>query len=420
MSNRVAVTGMAIWSPFGRGLDAFWEGLKGERPGRTPVRRFDASHWIYRARTAAAIPELDGEDPSRADQLVAQVMSSVVKDVLTAARIEAPDISPYDTALSLGCSQSTTTRFQDYLRARRQAADLPESLLQSQAWLSSGSLLTEAARQLNARGPALMISTACASGTSSIGAAYNMIRQGRARRAFAGGVGYFSEISFSGFNILRLTGREGCKPFDVERDGMMLGDGFALVTLEEESLARERGAPVHAWIVGYGSANEAFHATSPDPSGGAAFRVMWEALGKSAQNLARLDYINAHGTGTVVNDTAELVAIQRLLQLRGDNGKVAISSTKGAHGHSLGAAGSVEFIATLLAMQHGMVLPTLGLEKTDPAFDGLDLVRHRARPQPVRLALSNSFAFGGNVAAIAVEAPEGPAEKIQGEFLQRF
>jgi len=407
VSKRVAVTGMAIWSPFGRGLDSFWQGLCGDRPGRTAVRRFDVSHWIYRARTAGAISELDAEGPERADDMVAQVMSAVVEDVLEDSRIESHDISAYEVALCLGCSQSTTTRFQDYLRARREAGEIPESLLKSHAWLSSGSLLTEAAHRLNAQGPALMISTACASGTSSIGTAYDMIRQGRARRAYAGGVGYFSEISYSGFNILRVIGREGCRPFDADRDGMMLGDGFALVTLEEESLARDRRAQIHAWIVGYESANEAFHATSPDPGGEAAFRVMWKALGQSPQNLSRLDYINAHGTGTVANDAAELVAIRRLVQMRADNEKIAVSSTKAAHGHSLGAAGSVEFIATVLAMQHGAVPPTLGLEKVDPAFADLDLVRHAARPQRIRLGLSNSFAFGGNVASIAVEAPNG-------------
>jgi 3-oxoacyl-[acyl-carrier-protein] synthase II len=277
------------------------------------------------------------------------------------------------------------------------------SLTGSNSWLSSAAFHSDLAAQHGAQGPSAMISTACASGTSSIGVAWDWIRQGRAKRVFAGGYGYFSDIPVTGFNILRLVGKEGCHPFDVNRDGMMLGDGFALVVLEDEELARRRGANIIARVAGYSAINEAYHPTSPDPSGDTALRAMWNALGRSEERLASLGYINAHGTGTVANDIAELTAIERLLAQRRGGAPVPVSSTKGHHGHSLGATGSVEFVATLLALQRSFIPATLGLENPEPGFANINLVRGTSLQREIRTALSNSFAFGGNAAAIAIE-----------------
>jgi len=394
---------MAIWSPYGRGLQAFWNGLANAVPCRKEVTRFNVEHWVYRTHTAALIDRINSEDLGEAELSAMQLLGEVVDDVLAASGIEGDDLSPYEVAVCLGSSQSVTRVFADYLRGRRGETIAPDAFA-GYSWISAGSLLSEVARRVNARGPALVVSTACASSTSSIGIAYDLIRQGRVRRAFAGGVGFFSELSFSGFNILRLTGREGCHPFDTNRDGMMFGDGFALVSLEDEDLARARGAQVLARVVGYASGNEAFHPTSPAPDGAAGFRVMWQALNRSPKLLSQLDYINAHGTGTLVNDAAELRAIQRLIEMRDGDDRVAVSSTKGHHGHALGAAGGVEFVATVLAIQNKMVPPTLGLENPEPGFESMNLVRGASHPQRIRIAISNSFAFGGNVASIAVEA----------------
>jgi 3-oxoacyl-[acyl-carrier-protein] synthase II len=407
MTRSVVVTGIAVETPFGRGLDRLWEGLIGARSAVSPVHRFDTSHKVYRTQKAATVPRLAPEIRGQTDSSAIDIVRELVDELCeqTGARSCG---SPYDTAVCLGSSQSgANTFFQEYVRLRGGGAS-DADFTRSRQWLSSGSLLGEVAKRASALGPAILVSTACASGTSSIGIAYDMIRRGRIQRAIAGGVGYYTEISFSGFNILRLTGRDGCKPFDAERDGMMLGDGFAFVMLEEESSAMARGASVHARILGYASANEAHHATSPDPSGEAGYRVMWNALGKSSANLARLDYINAHGTGTLANDTAELTAIRRLLVGGQRADAVAISSTKGALGHSLGGAGSVEFVATVLSIQKGAAPPTIGLRMPQPGFEDLTLVQDRPDERTIRVALSNSFAFGGNVAAIAVTGPGGP------------
>lgn len=405
MTRGVVITGMGIWSPYGRGVDQFWRGLTSGESARRPVTRFDTDHRVYRAHDAATIDTIGPEVTGEAEADASRMLSEAITDLLASAAIESGDVSPHEVAVCLGSSQSATKVFADYLRRKRGEEIAPDTF-SSPLWVTAGALIAEVARQTGALGPAMVVSTACTSGTSSIGIGYEMIRSGRIKRAIAGGVGFFSEISFSGFNILRLTARDGCRPFDIARDGMMFGDGFALAALEDEELARGRGANILARVVGYASGNEAFHPTSPDPQGAAGFRVMWQALNRQPELLAQLDYINAHGTGTTVNDTAELLAIRQLLQMRDGSGSVAISSTKGHHGHALGAAGGVEFVATVLAVQNGVAPSTCGLLNPQPGFEDLDLVRGKPRPHSIRVALSNSFAFGGNVASIAVAALE--------------
>jgi 3-oxoacyl-[acyl-carrier-protein] synthase II len=394
---------MAVWTPYGRGADAFWKGLITMQPGRKEIARYDMSHWVFRSKAAAVIPEIPG-DPGAAEMYSAHLMGDVVSDLLDDLGAAPEDLSPYDVGVCLGSSHGgATARFLDFLKVQRGGDD--EASLKpsaSGARFSSAAFLNDLTEELGAKGPSALISTACASGTSSIGTGYDWIRQGRARRVFAGGYGYFSDISLTGFNILRLVGKSGCRPFSADRDGMMLGDGFALVTLEDEDMARQRNANMIARVLGYCAVNEAYHPTSPDPEGETGTRVMWNALGQSEERLASLDYINAHGTGTEANDKAELNAIRRLLAKRRASSSVAVSSTKGHHGHSLGATGSVEFIATLLALRNNCVPATLGLDNPEPGFEDVDLVR-TPRNQQVRIALSNSFAFGGNVAAIAIE-----------------
>jgi 3-oxoacyl-[acyl-carrier-protein] synthase II len=403
MNDGVVVTGMAAFSPFGRGLDALWAGLLAAQPAAHEVTRFNVDHWVYRNRKAATIEELPAEDGGVSETYARDFVRALGADLRANASIVEGDVPRHDVALILGSSQSgLTDRFQSYIQLRmgRRSDVVSDGTLE---WMHSAPWLTVLSAELGVGGPAYMVSTACTSGTSSIGRAYELVKSGRAVRAYAGGLGYFSEISYSGFNILKLIGKTGCRPFDRTRDGLMLGDAFALVALERESFARERGAQILARIVGYGTGNEAYHATAPDPSGEVALRVMRAALGDE-DNVARLDYINAHGTGTLANDSAELNAIRRLLEARPDPGAVSISSTKGHHGHALGAAGSIEFVVTVLAMRHGIVPPNVGLVEPTAEARGLDLVLGSPRKRPIGLALSNSLAFGGDVAAIAIEA----------------
>jgi len=402
MSSGVVVSGMAIWSPYGRGLPSFWNGLLSNKSALSPICRFSVDSPIYRTKEAASIVALD-KNPLGPGDGISELVETVTLDLLFDALLDnKTDISPYDIGVMVGSSQSTSSAFDEYVRFRLGQSSTLKTQSPNQ-WISSCNILPHISALVGAKGPAMMISTACASATSAIGVGYDLIRSGRIRRAVVGGVGFYTDISFSGFNILRLTAKHGCRPFDRDRDGMTLADGIGLLVLEEEGLALARQAKIWGRITGYSCGNEAYHATSPDPSGWPQMNVMWNALGRSRDRLNNLGYINAHGTGTVANDKAELLGIQSLLKNRQNDQKVKVSSTKGHHGHALGAAGSIELIATILAMKSSTVPINLGLSNGETGFNDLDLVIDSPVVSKIQLAISNSFAFGGNIACIAVE-----------------
>ena len=241
--------------------------------------------------------------------------------------------------------------------------------------------------------PCQVIANACASGTNAIGHAFECVRSGRYQRVLAGGYDAISEMVFVGFDSLQASTPEKCRPFDRHRTGMVLGEGAAILALENLESAQQRGAPVLAEIVGYGISTDNFHITQPDPTGVGARQAMERAL-QSAHVLANeVDYINAHGTATVFNDAAEGKAISELF-----NG-VPASSTKSMMGHSLGAAGAVEAVFCLLALQHQFLPSNINFSASDDDLD-LNIVANETRPAVLRTVLSNSFGFGGTNASI--------------------
>jgi 3-oxoacyl-[acyl-carrier-protein] synthase II len=241
--------------------------------------------------------------------------------------------------------------------------------------------------------PCQVIANACASGTNAIGHAFGCVRSGRYQRVLAGGYDALSELVFTGFDSLQASTPEKCRPFDQHRTGMVLGEGAAILALENLDLARERGAPVLAEIIGYGISTDNFHITQPDPSGIGPQKAMEQALQSAEISADDVDYINAHGTATVFNDAAEGKAINGLF-----NG-VPVSSTKSMMGHSLGAAGAIEAVVCLLALQHQFLPPNINFSALDDDLD-LNIVANESRPAIVRTALSNSFGFGGTNASI--------------------
>ena len=318
------------------------------------------------------------EESGQTEQAAATIADAVLADTLADARVSATDLSPYDVSLVLGITKG----FSPPVHSVQQSA-----MHSAICGLGSGAILSRVASAIHAQGYITSISTACASGTQSIGVGYGLIRSGRALRVFTpGGFGYFPEMSFSGFNVLRLLSKRGCRPFDAERDGVMLGDAFVLIVLEEETLARDRSAHIYGRVLGYASGNEAFHATAPDPTGQAAYETMLGCFKTNPQYLEQLDYINAHGTATIANDPAELAAISRLVAGRSSRDAIAVSSTKGHHGHALGAAGSIEFAATLLAVVHQVIPPTWGLDDPAISYNCIDLVRGTPINRSVRVA----------------------------------
>jgi 3-oxoacyl-[acyl-carrier-protein] synthase II len=243
--------------------------------------------------------------------------------------------------------------------------------------------------------PLYVIANACASGTNAIGYAFECVRSRRYQRVLTGGYDALAEMVFVGFDSLQASTPDKCRPFDRHRSGMVLGEGAAVLALENLDVARERGAPVLAEIVGYGISTDNFHITQPEPSGIGARQAMERALDSARIAPVEVDYINAHGTATTFNDSAEGKAIAALF-----NG-VPVSSTKSMMGHSLGAAGAIEAVICLLALQHQFLPANINFTSSDDGI-GLNIVANEAQQAVVSVALSNSFGFGGTNASIVM------------------
>jgi 3-oxoacyl-[acyl-carrier-protein] synthase II len=253
------------------------------------------------------------------------------------------------------------------------------------------------------RGEHTTVSTACSSSANAVGLAADAIQEGRADVVLAGGTEAHCKLTYAGFNALQALDSGPCRPFDRRRAGLSLGEGAAVMVLEAEARARARGARIYAEIAGYGTSADAHHMTAPHPGGEGAVLAMRRALAEAGVDSSAVEYVNAHGTGTVQNDPIETRAIRAVLGKRAD--RVPVSSTKSQVGHCLGAAGAVEILATLLALHHGFVPPTVNLDEADPECD-LDYVPGRAREGRFAVALSNSYGFGGNNTSVVVRRHE--------------
>jgi len=268
-----------------------------------------------------------------------------------------------------------------------------------------------AAMRTGARGPNETIITACASSNHAAGEAFRLIQRGEADVVFTGGSeAALERLAFAGFCAMKALStrneepEKASRPFDARRDGFVMGEGAAVLVLEEAGLAVKRGATIYAEVVGYGATSDAYHITQPAPRGRGGARAMQKALEDAGLLPSQVDYINAHGTGTPLGDLAETQAIKDVF---GEHAyRLAVSSTKSMTGHLLGAAGAVELAATALAVSEGALPPTINYEYPDPECD-LDYVPNRARYQPVEVALSNAFGFGGHNATVILRKWRG-------------
>src|SRR6266700_6322173 len=283
---------------------------------------------------------------------------------------------------------------EDYYRALHRHDDLRRA----PTWIANYPPQKAAIDALEAFGiaaPCEVVSNACASGTNAIGHAFDCVRSGRYQRVLTGGYDALSELVFVGFDSLQASTPEKCRPFDRHRTGMVLGEGAAILALENFEAARARGVAILAEIIGYGISTDNFHLTQPNPSGSGARQAMERALTSARLSADAVDYINAHGTATPFNDATEGKAIGQLF------GRVPVSSTKSMMGHSLGAAGAVEAIVCLLALQHQFLPPNINFRAPDENID-LNVIANKTRPAALRTVLSNSFGFGGTNASIAI------------------
>ncbi|HET6781724.1 MAG TPA: beta-ketoacyl-ACP synthase II [bacterium] len=410
---RVAITGLGVISPVGIGKDRFWNALMEGRSGVDRISRFDASG--FDSKIAAEVRDFDPADYM--DKKEIRRNDRFVQFAYAASRMALDDsgfsITPQNgtqVGVLIGSGIGGATTWEEQHRTLLERGPdrvspffIPMIIIN----MASGiiSIL------LGAKGPNSAVVTACATGGNAIGDAARNIQRGEAIAMLAGGSeAAITPLSMAGFCSMKAMStrndepQKASRPFDAERDGFIMGEGSGVVLLEEMDHAKQREANIYAELVGYGMSGDAYHITQPDPEADGAARSMRNALRDAAMEPKQIDYINAHGTSTLYNDRTETLAVKRVF---GEHAKkVAVSSTKSMTGHLLGAAGGVELIACVQAIEHGVIPPTINYEFPDPECD-LDYVPNVARKMRVDAAMSNAFGFGGHNAILIVRRYDG-------------
>ena len=374
MSKRVVITGLGAITPIGIGKDAFWEGLMEGKNGIGKITRFDASE--YGAQIAG---EVKGFEPTDyIDKKESKRMDRYAQFAVAAAKLAIEDAG-------LDLEKEDRDRIGTYIGAAGQVA------------------IT-----YKLHGPSSCVVTACATGTNCIGDAFRVIQEGKADVMVAGGTeAAISQAAVAGFAAMKALCMDhnddpehASRPFDKNRSGFVMGEGAGLVILESIEHAKARGAHIYAELAGYGANSDAYHMTSPAPGGEYQAKCMQLAIDDAGLQAADVDYVNAHGTSTHLNDEGESLAIKAVW---GEHAKdVSVSSIKSMTGHLLGAAGGIEAVATALTVENDMMPPTINYETPDEGLD-LDYVPNKARAKKVRAAISNNFGFGGHNACIVMK-----------------
>jgi 3-oxoacyl-[acyl-carrier-protein] synthase II len=400
-SRRVAVTGLGIISPIGNTVTQAWERALAGTPGITRITRFDparlASQIAGEVKDFDVTPYMAAKEARRMDIFIQYGMAAA----LQAWREAALEVTPQN-AERIGVNFGSgigglplIETMHDELKANGPRRISPFFIPGSIINMTAGLLSIE----IGAKGPNLAMVTACTTSTHCIGEAAKSIRYGEADVMIAGGSeATVSELAIGGFAAARALSTRNddpagaSRPWDKDRDGFVLGEGAGALVLEEYEHAKARGARIYCEVLGYGVSADAHHMTAPPEDGDGGFRAMKNALKDARLEPSSVDYINAHGTSTPLGDVAETIAIKRLLG--GHAAKVVVNSTKSMTGHLLGAAGAVEAVFSILALRDQVSPPTINLRTPDPQCD-LDYVPNEKRKMPIRIALSNSFGFGG-------------------------
>jgi 3-oxoacyl-[acyl-carrier-protein] synthase II len=404
---RIVVTGIGVVSSLGQKPAIFWENILAGKCGIGPITSLDVS--AFTSRIAAEIPNFDPtpafpslKDARRADRFAQFAVFAAHEALLDSGLdLRGADRTQIGVFIGSGIGGLHTIEEQHKIYLTKGPGRLSPFMI-PMLIINIGSGLFSMYHDL--RGPNLATCSACATSTNAVGEAWRTIKMGDANVMFAGGSeAAILPLGLGGFCAMRALStrnddpQHASRPFDIDRDGFVMGEGGGVVVLEELEHAKARGARIYAEIVGYGNTADAHHLTSPSPGGDGAARCMRMALKSAGMNPSEISYINAHGTSTPLGDIAETQAIKAVF---GDHAKkVAVSSTKGATGHMLGAAGAVEMALCVKAIECDIVPPTINLEKPDPECD-LDYVPKTAREMPVNAIVNNSFGFGGHNATI--------------------
>ena len=409
MKRRIVITGMGVVSPIGIGNEAYWDALKNGRSGVGLLTFFDTTD--YPSKIDAEIkgfePEryIDKKHIKRMDRFT-QFAYAAADMAIRDAKLDTANLDMERVGIIVGSGiggLSTIEEEHDTLRAKGARRVSPFLIPKLISNIAPG----EIAIRWGFLGPNYAVSSACATSNHAIGDALRLMRYGDADVMIAGGTeAAITALGFAGFCSARTLScrndapEKASRPFDKDRDGFVMGEGAGIVVLEELEHAKARGAHIYAELAGYGATDDAYHITAPNPEATSAIKAMQKALADGGVAPSDIQYVNAHGTSTNLNDKTETKALHAVF---GDHAKkLAISSTKSMTGHLLGAAGVVELIATINCMTHKMAHPTINYETPDPECD-LDYVPNKARPLEINCALSNSLGFGGHNAVLVVK-----------------
>ena len=408
IDRKVVVTGLGVLTPLGNSVDAFWEKSVAGESGIDLVTAFDTSD--YACKIGGEVRDFEPKDvfsnpkDARRNDRFTHLALGAAKQAFEDSGIDINSIDPTRIGAMVGTGIGgikTMEKQHGTLTSRSPSKVSPFTIPMMIANIASGVISME----FGLEGPNMCIVTACATASHNIGEAWRMIKFGDADMFLAGGAeGSISVMAYSGFGNMRALStrndepQKASRPFDKGRDGFVMGEGAGILVLEEESHARKRGAKIYGEIAGYGLSADAHHLTAPHPEGYGAARCMRMALNHAGVNPEDVAYVNAHGTSTPAGDLAETLALKETFGDHAKNG-LLVSSTKSMTGHLLGAAGSVEAAASILAMNHGIIPPTVNLDEPDPECD-LDYIPNVARETEFDLFVSNSFGFGGHNATI--------------------
>lgn len=400
MSTRVLVTGMGVVSPVGVGRDVFWSALCEGRSGTGPVESFDTSS-IGRS-ICAAVKGFDPRDHLRPDELrrasrCGQMALAGARMAVADARLSLDSGARVAVVLGTTMGEAEVAERIDTARIRGGPASIePRDVLRYAPYLLSHFV----ARALGARGMVLTLPAACAAGNYAIGFASDLLRTGRADVVITGASEMLQAVEYAGFARLGALAPERCQPFDLNRKGLVLGEGAGILVLESEAHAVRRGATALAEIGGYGLACDAYHITRPHPDGTGNARAMREAIARSGLSPEEVDFVNAHGTGTSANDSVESKVITEVLGPR----RVPVTSVKSVIGHCMGASSALEAVSCVETLLTGIIPPTMNYETPDPACD-VNVVANAPQRADVRVVLNNALAFGGYDAVLCLASP---------------
>lgn len=397
----IVITGLGIISPIGIGTEKFWQNLIAGKNGINEVSTFDTSQ--YPTHYGGEVKDFDPSLYLSSEQ--SHRLTRAEQFVVTASKMALDDaglngnLNPEKVGVCIGTTNGNSPLMvqmtHQWIRSGPQAMD--QLLIKQYPHVN---IPTRIADEFGFTGPISLITTACAAGNYAIGYPTDLLRMGRVDVMIAGSVEPFSQSAFTGFNRLLAVAPKICQPFERDRKGMIIAEGVGILVLETLTHARKRRAHVYAEVASYGLGCDAFHMTAPHPEGKGAIKAMEAALKLANLSIDDIDYINAHGTGTPVNDKVETLAIKQVFRERAK--RIPVSSIKSMLGHTLGAASSIEAVASTLVIQNQIIPSTINYFEPDPECD-LDYVPNVAREQKVDVVMSNSFAFGGNCSALILK-----------------